>query len=314
MKFHNALAIGSMILVACNCFGSNSNNSDIDIDHKSADSSDINKQRLAWLAGSKAVAITGSVIMLDQMWYRDFPRSSFHFEDDILHWKQLDKLGHITSAYNISNASYKMFRWAGLDNKRSALYGSITSTLFMTSIEVLDGFSKEWGFSVSDQAANMVGAGMFYSQQLTWESQKIKPRYSFTSSGIEKYRPELLGSNKIENMLKDYNGMTFWLSMNLNMFSQKNEFFPKWLNIAVGYGGDGMLGSLENPSKHKGQPLPELERYRQWYLAPDIDLTQINTESQLLQLIFDALDFVKIPAPAIEYNNKHGWIFHLVHF
>ena len=280
----------------------------------STDSSQINKQRLGWVVGSKACGLTGSIIILDRMWYSDFPRGSFHFEDDIQHWKQLDKWGHVTSAYHISSASYRMFKWTGLENNQSALYGSLVSTLFMTSIEVLDGFSKEWGFSVSDQAANMLGAGMFYSQQIIWETQKIKPKYSFTSSGLEKYHPELLGSNRIENMLKDYNGMTFWLSMNMNMFSPHREIFPDWLNVAVGYGGDGMLGSVENPDKYDGQTLPELKRYRQWYLAPDIDLSRINTDSRFLQLMFDAMDFIKMPAPAVEYNRKHGWQFHLVYF
>jgi len=315
MKLITVFTIGLMTLFVKESLGWNPNQYlNANTVYNLKDSADINKQRLTWVVGGKAVAITGSIIVLDQMWYSDFPRNSFHFEDDILHWKQLDKLGHITSAYHISSAGYKMFRWTGLDNNKSALYGSLASTLFMTSVEILDGFSKEWGFSVSDQAANMLGAGMFYSQQLLWESQKIKPKYSFTSSGLENYRPGLLGSNRVENMLKDYNGMTFWLSMNMNMFSQEIEIFPPWLNIAVGYGGNGMLGSVENPSEHDGQTLPQLERYRQWYLAPDVDFSKINTDSQFLQLIFDAIDFIKMPAPAIEYNSKHGWHFHLVYF
>ena len=278
------------------------------------DNSPVNKKRLYWLVGGKTVALTGTMLVLDQMWYSNYPRSSFQFFDDSRDWKQMDKLGHVVSAYHMSAASAAAFRWAGLDNRQSALYGSITGTLFMTTIEVLDGFSEEWGFSWSDQAANFVGSGLFYFQQVAWESQRIKVRYSYRSSGLQEYRPDLFGTNLAEHVLKDYNGMTFWLSANMNMFSKEREIFPSWLNIAIGYSANGMLGSIENPAEHNGQILPEMQRYRQWFISPDIDFSKINTDSQFLYVLFKALDFLKFPAPAVEYNSKYGWGVHLVYF
>ena len=278
------------------------------------DSSVVNKKRLTWLVSSKTVALAGTMILLDQVWYSNYPRTSFQFFDDSRDWKQMDKLGHVTSAYHLSAASAGAFRWAGLDNRQSALYGSITGTLFMTTIEVLDGFSEEWGFSWSDQAANFVGSGLFYFQQVAWESQKIKVRYSYQSSGLQEHRPDLFGTNVAEHMLKDYNGMTFWLSANMNMFSGEREIFPPWLNIAIGYSANGMLGSIENPAEHNGQILPEMQRYRQWFISPDIDFSKIDTDSQLLIMLFKALDFLKFPAPAVEYNSEYGWGVHLVYF
>lgn len=277
------------------------------------DSSFVDKQRLAWLVGGKSVAFAGSMFWLHHTWYSQHPRSSFQFHDDLRDWKQLDKWGHLASAYHISSISHYTFNLTGLSNRQSALYGSITSTLFMTTIEVFDGFSKEWGFSWADQAANMFGTGVFLSQELIWEEQKIKPKYSFRKSDLADYRPDLLGSNYLENAIKDYNGMTFWLSANINMFS-KNEMFPEWLNIAIGQGGYGMLGSYENPAEYNGVDLPEMQRYRQWYLAPDIDLSKIDTDSEFLWFLFQLLDFVKFPTPAVEYNSEHGWQFHLIHF
>ncbi len=277
-------------------------------------SSEINNHKLTWLITAKAAGFAGTLIMLDQMWYRDYPRGSFRLHDDISDWKQMDKWGHIASAYNLSAASYESFSWTGLNNRKSAVYGSIAATLFMTSVEILDGFSKEWGFSLSDQAANFIGTGLFLSQQLTWESQKIKVKYSYRKSGLEKYRPDLLGSNYLENTLKDYNGMTFWVSANMNLFTKKQETFPPWLNIAIGYGSDGMLGSRENPSTHNEVDLPQLERYRRWYLSPDIDFKKINTDSRVLQTTFKLLDFLKFPAPAIEYNRMDGWKFYFLYF
>lgn len=297
------------------CYGGSSNEltylSDL---RDEPDSGFVNKKRLVWLVGSKTVALTGTMLILDQMWYSNYPRTSFQFFDDSRDWKQMDKLGHVTSAYHLSAAGADTFRWTGLTNRQSALYGSITGTLFMTTIEVLDGFSEEWGFSWADQAANFIGAGMFYTQQLIWEEQKFKMRYSYRSSGLQEHRPDLFGSNLAEHLLKDYNGMTFWLSTNMNIFSQKREIFPSWLNIAIGYSANGMLGSTENPAVHNGQILPEMERYRQWFISPDIDFSRIETDSQFLIFLFKALDFVKLPSPALEYNRKYGWGVHLVYF
>lgn len=40
-------------------------------------------------------------------------------------------------------------------------------------------------------------------------------KYSFHQTKYSQYRPDLLGSNIIENSIKDYNGMTIWLSFNI---------------------------------------------------------------------------------------------------
>ncbi len=51
-------------------------------------------------------------------------------------------------------------------------------------------------------------------------------------------RPETLGKSlQRTNILKDYNGQTIWLSFNIHSFT-KDSFLPKWLSLAVGYGGE----------------------------------------------------------------------------
>jgi hypothetical protein len=81
----------------------------------------------------------------------------------------------------------------------------------------------------------------------------LSPNYCGRSSGshqnflfiphIQYRQTNVLGSSLAEQMLKDYNGQTYWLSVNLHSF-YKN---PKWLNLAIGYGANGMLtGNGEN--------------------------------------------------------------------
>lgn len=273
-----------------------------------------NRHRLTLVSGGQLLGYTAALIALDQAWYKDYPRSSFHFHNDLPDWLQQDKLGHVTATYYLSRLSSSTFFWAGLDNRRSAWYGSLSGLGFLTAVELLDGFSAEWGASLSDMAANMIGAGTFLTQQLLWEEQRIGIKYSYSISGLAQYRPNLLGNTLPEHMLKDYNGQTFWLSFNLKSAFAPESRLPAWLNLAVGHGAYGMLGSRENPEYYNGQELPQLVRYRQWYLAPDIDFSRIPVKNPMLKSLLSGLNFLKMPAPAIEYNRELGWVFHWVFF
>ena len=176
--------------------------------------------------------------------------------------------------------------------------------IYQTSIEVMDGFSSQWGFSWSDVGANTAGSLLFLSQQLAWKQQRIQFKFSFHNTPYAKYRPALLGENYSQHIFKDYNGQTYWLSTNIYSFLPSSSQFPKWLNISLGYGAEGMTGANQNPLIVNGNSIPSFQRYRQFYLSPDIDLTKIKLRSPLLRTIFQTIGFIKFPAPAIEYNTK----------
>ena len=74
------------------------------------------------------------------------------------------------------------------------------------------------GASWGDLIANTSGTFAFISQELFWKEQRIQMKYSFKPSKYAKYRPDLLGSNFLQQSLKDYNGQVYWLSFNINAF------------------------------------------------------------------------------------------------
>jgi hypothetical protein len=120
-----------------------------------------------------------------------------------------------------------------------------------------------------------------------------------------------LGSSVPEQIIKDYNGQTYWISVNLYSFS-KGSKIPKWMNVALGYGAEGMIsGNNENNAPIL---IPKPERFRQFYLSLDVDLTKIKTKSHFLKTIFSVLNTVKIPAPTIEYSPQSGFKFHPFYF
>jgi hypothetical protein len=74
-----------------------------------------------------------------------------------------------------------------------------------------------------------------------------------------------------------------------------------------------MTGAFSNPTVAEGFPVPYSTRYRQFYIAPDIDLSRIPVKSKTLKLIFNTIGFIKIPMPTLEFN-KNGVKFHPLYF
>ena len=270
----------------------------------------LNKSRRNAVIITEASLATLTLIGLNELWYNDFERSGFHTIDDSNEWLQMDKLGHVLSSYYIGKLGADVLHWSGVSKKNQLVYGSALGFTFLTAVEIFDGYSKEWGFSWSDIAANVAGTGLYVGQELLWEEQRISLKFSFHRTKYAQMRPDKLGENFLQEVLKDYNGQTYWLSANLYSF-YKNSKIPKWLNLAIGYGADGMLtGNNESVDNL----FTNQDRIRQFYLSFDVDLTRISTNSHLLKTIFSVLNMIKIPLPTVEFNSKNGVVFHLLYF
>jgi uncharacterized protein YfiM (DUF2279 family) len=260
---------------------------------------------------SEAVLTTGALVGLNQLWYADYPRSSFHFINDNADWLQMDKAGHVFASYHIGKVGAEMLQWSGVSKKKQLVYGSGLGFAFLTAVEVMDGFSSQWGASSGDVIANATGTALYVSQELLWNEQRITPKFSFHTTDYASMRHNVLGKSFTEQVLKDYNGQTYWLSINLHSFA-KGSKIPKWLNLAFGYGADGMLSG--NEATQTFLPLPQTERNRQFYLSLDVDLTKIKTQSHFLKTVFSVLNTVKIPAPTIEISSLNGIKGHFFYF
>lgn len=271
---------------------------------------DYNPARGRFVAAVSSGSWLGGMGLLYGLWYRDYPQSSFHFFNDGGEWLQMDKVGHCGSAYFTSLWASSMVNWTGATQRRSALVGSVMSLTFMTTIEVFDGFSSNWGFSKADMLSNLSGTALFLGQELLWKEQRVLFKYSYQRDNLAGLRPDVFGHGLAENILKDYNGQTYWLSVNLKSFANKTSL-PSWLNLAAGYGAGGMLYA-EDESGTDGYF--NYSSYRQFYFSPDIDWRKIPVRSGVLKTVFSLLSFVKIPAPAIEYRSNGRLVLHGLYF
>lgn len=261
------------------------------------------------LARRNAVIITESVlgsaalIGLNQLWYADYPKSKFHFINDNAEWLQMDKAGHLYSSYHLGRFGAEALQWSGVSKKDQLIYGATLGFVFLSAVEIMDGHSAEWGASSGDIIANALGTGLYVSQELLWNEQRIIPKFSFHTTAFAQQNPNVLGSSFSEQLLKDYNGQTYWLSANLNAFFP-NSSFPKWLNIALGYGADGMLSGNSNGDN----------RERQFYLSFDINFQKIRTNNSVLKTIFSLINTIKVPAPTVSFGSFSGLKGHVFYF
>lgn len=271
----------------------------------------LNKPRRNAVVISETAIAAVALVGLNQLWYADYPKSSFKTINDNAEWLQMDKIGHVYSAYHLGRFGADALKWSGASRKSQLLYGATLGFVFLSTVEVFDGYSSQWGFSYGDLAANAGGTALYVSQELLWKEQRIVPKFSFHTTVYASARPAVLGSTFTEQIIKDYNGQTYWLSANMHSFFKQSKL-PKWLNLAVGYGAEGMITGQDELVNTVF--LPEKERIRQFYVSFDADLTKIKTKSHVLKTIFSVFNTIKIPAPTIEISSSQGIKFHYLYF
>jgi hypothetical protein len=219
----------------------------------------------------------------DAWWEED--RSHFHFYrgwrrtkgywdfgwHDTL-YGHIDKLGHYYSARFLSEQICSISRWIGFSESSSKLIGPVLSSLLMLEIEIYDGFFKEWGFSLADFTANELGAFSPLMGEKIPFLNNFQLKFSYHSSNL----PE-----QETTFIKDYAGMTFWLSYNIKSLLPPSfkKYYPPWLNLALGY-------SVSRPTRGKVE----------LYLAPDINWMKVPIgNSEAITFIKKTLNYLHFP-------------------
>lgn len=270
------------------------------------------KSRVIGVSTGIGVAWAGSMIGLSQVWYKNMEMVPWHSFDDSREWLQMDKMGHAYTANKIANLTYGVYSWAGLKNRDATLVSFGIGMGYLFTLESLDAFGKDWGFSWSDMAANTIGGGLFLTQQLIWKEQRIITKFSMHPTKYAVYRPQVLGSNFAERLLKDYNGQTYWLSVSPGSF-MKNSRFPSWLCFSLGYSIDGKLNGekdIYNVQSH-GETIT-FHAKREFLLSLDIDFSKLPIKNKVLKAFVRQFNYLKLPFPALILSGdklKGSWLY-----
>ena len=270
----------------------------------------LHKGRLIATSISIGTVWTGSIIALNQVWYDGFEKTKLHSFDDSKEWMQMDKMGHAFTAYHLSHQATKLYRWSGLNRKTSAWIGTGIGFGYQLTFEFLDGRSSAWGFSWSDLASNGVGSALYLSQELIWQEQKFKMKFSYHPTEYAQYRPNTLGSNFSERLLKDYNGQTYWLTFSPGTLFPKTHI-PEWVSIAGGYSVDQKLAGMDDLFV-TADGLHTFNAQREFVLSLDIDVTKLPIQKKWLKTILSPFNVIKIPFPALVFQSngvKGSWLY-----
>jgi hypothetical protein len=269
------------------------------------DSTVINKKRLHVLTIGGTAGYATALVGLSHLWYADTESQSFRFFNDNAEWKQIDKVGHFFSGFYFSYATAQALKWSNVPDEKSDLIGALVGFGVLLPIEVLDGFSDAYGASTGDLLANAAGSAFYLGQRRLWNEIRLHPKFSFHRTKYAELRSDLLGNNLASEILKDYNGQTFWVSIDIDKFVR----FPKWLNLAIGYGAEGMVYARDDQNVEAGYRTP----YRQYYLSLDFDLTSIRSRSKVINTLLFIGNMIKLPSPTLQFSTK-GTRFHTLYF
>lgn len=238
-----------------------------------------------------SIAITATAIQIYQYnsWWKDW-RQPFHFQEDLVYGKSVDKIGHAWGAAFTSFIIARSYEWCGFNKNSSLWIGSVGGSIFQLLVEFQDGYSQ-WGFDRVDAVCDIVGG--FYP--LIQYHFPLFQNFDLRAS----YYPRKLGKpggipGQKHTIIDDYEGQTFWLSLKLKSLYPDELKFLNFLNLAVGY-------SVRNTHDVSTQ-------YGVWLVALDLDFKQILPQSSaFLRNISEGLNYFKFPAPTIQIYPKIIW-------
>lgn len=273
--------------------------------------SQLNKKRILAVSLTVPSLYVGIYGGLGLYWYKDQFTDQFQWFNDFHEWQQMDKVGHAVTAFQATRTFDGLLKWAGVPKKKRLIFASFTGIVMQSPLELFDGFAKDYGASWPDLVANTTGNALAFANIAIWDEHRITYKFSFHRTKYADQAPHVLGTG-LGSTIKDYNGQTYWISANIHDFLKKkhpNSKFPKWINIAVGYGAEGMIGGY---GKEDWSIIKNRE-YRQIFIAPDIALSKIPVKNHFLKMVLSALDFIHLPLPALRYD-RTGFRFYPAYF
>ncbi len=302
MKFFIKLLIGFIVYLCCS------------LTTYSQEYDSIQKiKRLRTINSITYIGSASSLIFLNEIWYNQFKKEGFHFFNDLEEWRYMDKIGHLCTSYQMNLNSYAIFSKFEENQDKVLLKSSLYSFGYLGGMEILDGFSSEWGFSWYDFIANGIGTGLFAFQQKKWNENRFDIKFSSHLTNYAACRPNLLGKSKLERVFKDYNGQTYWLTVDFNKFLKKENQIIKWFNLALGYSVDGLTGAYENPNQSLNDiDCNSYQRKSKFLLSLDINLRNIKTKNKFIKAVLSPFSVMKIPFPTLEFmKNKtnYYWLY-----
>ena len=267
-------------------------------DYRSEDPADTARE----LSVAKSVGVASTVLIaygaaywlvFHKGWW-DEQGNHFHFENDFDYALNLDKFGHFAAGVILGESFYEAYHWAGVSEFQSYLYAGLSAMATHIAIDVKDGFSPDWGFSIFDVLSGTLGGFLPMAERYIPVFKYVDLKWSYWINTKAYYRQSDTGI-----FTDDYCNQTFWASFKPYRLlpASVRAYYPSWLAFAAGLSIDeGVF------IKHyEGTP------HREVYLALDYDLEAFRPQSRLARTFIKYLNYFKLPAPTIQVYPEFHW-------
>lgn len=270
--------------------------------------------RILLLSGFIFLLYVSTLLALFYAWYQVDTSVPFHWFDDSKGWLFVDKFGHFYTTFIECGILLGLWRWTGVSKRTCLLISVYVAMMAQSSYEIFDGMSAGYGASISDIYANLAGAFVFLVQHLAFNRLLLTSKFSFHTTAFAHLRPAFFGDSIFQQILKDYNGQTYWFTLDFNGLLKRN-ILPSWLFLTVGYGGDGMLGGDDNIWTDKsGQVHDYSSTLRSSRVVFSFDFNWEMVSHPWLKRTLLIFNYIKFPAPALEVHLVKGVRFYWLYF
>jgi len=234
-----------------------------------------------------AIPVYGATVFYIQFqwWWKGDPHAFHVYEEGV--WNDyslgVDKVGHFYTSYAYFLSLYDMMRWGGYDESTSMWTGIALASFHAVSSEIADGFSN-FGFTPADLLFNAMGLGYALIQLDEPFLQNFNFKFSYWPSPN---RPR----DERWRLTNDYDGHIYWLSINVHNLLPKaaKPYWPRFLNLAVGYGGKNISHNLRN-----------VTTYRKFAIGLDYNLNLFSTADDTWNTVLGIIDRLRLPAPGVK--------------
>ena len=167
--------------------------------------------------------------------------SGFHFEKDCwfcrdAHAGGMDKAGHMFTGYLVTDLLAQRILANSNDPAGAEITAGIYAMTYMTGIEVLDGFTKKYGFSTWDLTADAIGVALGVARNVVpGMREKIDFRIMYTPVSYE--RPDV-GPTHMQ-FIPPYNRTRYIAALKASGFESLRETPLRYLELHAGFDARG---------------------------------------------------------------------------
>ena len=145
-----------------------------------------------------------------------------------------DKLGHGYFTYASTRLLTRGLEWAGHDRQQSIKLSAMTVAATTLAIEILDGYTKDIGFSYQDLVMDTAGIGLGI---LLESSPRLDALFDFRIHYWPSSAARRLGER---DPVEDYSGQTYLFITKASAIPVLQESMVlRYLEFAIGYGSRG---------------------------------------------------------------------------